>query len=113
VSSSRGPQDSPNQNPADDLRYVRPSGLVLPASSWLFLHSRLGVYSQVAWWAAKFFFASCAASCAYLTVSEVFPQGVRASSIALFYSFGTLAGGAFGPLIFGHLIGATGGLDVS
>jgi hypothetical protein len=80
-------------------------GLALLASSWLFLHSRLGVYSQVAWWAAMFFFASCAASSAYLTVSKVFPQDVRASSIAFFYSFGTLAGGALGPLIFGHLIG--------
>jgi len=82
------------------------SGLILLASSWLFLHNKLGVRSQIAWWAAMFFFASCAASSAYLTVSEVFPQNVRASSIAFFYSFGTLAGGAFGPLIFGHLIGS-------
>ncbi len=29
------------------------------------------------------------ASSAYLTVSEVFPQGVRASSIAFFYEDGT------------------------
>ncbi len=82
------------------------SGLILLASSWLFLNGRLGIHSQIAWWSATFFFASCAASSAYLTVSEVFPQNMRASSIAFFYAFGTLAGGAFGPLIFGHLIGS-------
>lgn len=81
------------------------SGLTLFGSSWLFLHGELSLRAQIAWWAATFFFASTAASSAYLTVSEVFPQSVRASSIAFFYAFGTLAGGAFGPVIFGHLIG--------
>jgi len=80
------------------------SGLALFASSWLFLHGELSLRAQILWWAATFFFASTAASSAYLTVSEVFPQQVRASGIAFFYAFGTLAGGAFGPLLFGHLI---------
>ncbi|AXC12518.1 Major facilitator family transporter [Acidisarcina polymorpha] len=81
------------------------SGLSLLGSSWLFYLGKLSVISQLVWWALTFFFASSAASSAYLTVSEVFPQEVRASCIALFYAFGTLAGGLFGPLIFGHLIG--------
>jgi MFS family permease len=82
------------------------AGLSLLGSSWLFLHGRLSLEAQIVWWAATFFFASTAASSAYLTVSEVFPQSVRASSIAFFYAFGTLAGGAAGPVVFGHLIGS-------
>jgi MFS family permease len=81
------------------------SGVALFGSSWLFLHGILSLRAQIICWTATFFFASTAASSAYLTVSEVFPQSVRASSIAFFYAFGTLAGGAFGPLVFGHLVG--------
>ncbi len=82
------------------------SGLVLLAASLRFHQDRLTAVTQVAWWAGAFFFASTAASSAYLTVSELFPQQVRATCIALFYALGTLAGGVFGPLVFGHLIGS-------
>jgi MFS family permease len=82
------------------------SGAVLLASSLLFHQGALTLVTQLAWWAAAFFFASTAASSAYLSVSELFPQPVRATCIALFYAFGTLAGGVFGPLIFGHLTGS-------
>jgi MFS family permease len=51
-----------------------------------------------------FFFASAAASSAYLTVSETFPLEVRALAIALFYSIGTGIGGVIGPALFGALI---------
>ena len=44
-----------------------------------------------------FFFASPAASAAYLTVSETFPLEVRALAIALFYAIGTGIGGVGGP----------------
>ncbi len=54
-----------------------------------------------------FFFASAAASSAYLTVGESFPLEVRASAIAWFYAAGTALGGIAGPVVFGHLI-ATG-----
>jgi len=81
------------------------SGLLLFAGSWLFYADRLTLISQVAWWSAIFFFASTAASSAYLTVSEVFPQEIRASAIAIFYAFGTVAGGVFGPLVFGRILG--------
>ena len=51
-----------------------------------------------------FFFASAAASSAYLTVSETFPLEVRALAIAFFYALGTGIGGVAGPWLFGALI---------
>jgi MFS family permease len=62
-----------------------------------------GEYSAV--WVAMFFFASSAASAAYLTVSEVFPMEIRAMATALFYAIATGLGGITGPIIFGQLIG--------
>ena len=79
------------------------SGITLFASSLLFQQNLLEAASQVAWWAVVFLFASTAASSAYLTVSEVFPQEIRATAIAFFYAIGTLAGGVSGPLVFGRL----------
>jgi MFS family permease len=55
-------------------------------------------------WMVIFFFASPAASAAYLTVSETFPLEVRALAIALFYAVGTGIGGVAGPALFGALI---------
>jgi len=52
-----------------------------------------------------FFFASAAASSAYLVVSESFPLEVRALAIALFYALGTAIGGIAAPSVFGMLIG--------
>ena len=51
-----------------------------------------------------FFFASAAASSAYLTVSETFPLEIRALAIAIFYAIGTGIGGVAGPWLFGALI---------
>jgi MFS family permease len=51
-----------------------------------------------------FFFASAAASSAYLTVSEIFPLEIRALAIAFFYAIGTGVGGVIGPLLLGALI---------
>ncbi len=51
-----------------------------------------------------FFFASAAASSAYLTVSEIFPLEIRALAIAFFYAIGTGVGGVAGPLLLGVLI---------
>ena len=51
-----------------------------------------------------FFFASAAASSAYLTVSEIFPLEIRALAIAFFYAIGTGLGGVAGPWLFGALI---------
>ena len=55
-------------------------------------------------WSVSFFFASAAASAAYLTVSEVFPLEIRALAIALFYAVGTGTGGLVAPALFGMLI---------
>jgi MFS family permease len=55
-------------------------------------------------WTVIFFFASAAASSAYLTVSETFPLEIRALSIAIFYAIGTGIGGIAGPWLFGMLI---------
>ena len=41
----------------------------------------------------------------YLTVSEIFPLEIRALAIAIFYAFGTLAGGVGAPILFGWIIG--------
>ena len=51
-----------------------------------------------------FFFASPAASAAYLTVSETFPLEIRALAIAVFYAIGTGIGGVAAPVLFGGLI---------
>ncbi len=53
---------------------------------------------------AVFFFASAAASSAYLTVSETFPLEISALAIAAFYAIGTGLGGVAGPALFGALV---------
>ncbi len=62
--------------------------------------------TQTLLWSAVFFFASSAASSAYLTVSELFPVDLRGMAIALFYAVGTAVGGSFAPALFAHLIGS-------
>ena len=76
----------------------------LTASNLLFLHAQLGIAGQIAWWSIAFFFAANAAGSAYLTTSELFPQQIRASAIAVFYAFGTLFAGVLGPTVFGALL---------
>lgn len=80
------------------------SGLLLTGSGYLFAHGLLTVTTQTIAWMVIFFFASAAASLAYLTVSESFPLEIRALAIAVFYAFGTALGGIVGPVFFGHLI---------
>ena len=80
------------------------SGVLLVLTGWLFALGVLDAVEQTAAWTVIFFFASAAASSAYLTVAEVFPLEVRATAIAIFYAFGTAIGGVCGPAIFGRLI---------
>lgn len=80
------------------------SGVLLTISGYLFAHGMLTVTTQTLSWMVIFFFASAAASSAYLTVSETFPLEIRALAIAVFYAFGTALGGIIGPTLFGHLI---------
>jgi MFS family permease len=80
------------------------SGILLAVSGYLFSIGLLSAQTQTIAWMVIFFFASPAASAAYLTVSETFPLEVRALAIALFYAVGTGIGGVAGPALFGALI---------
>jgi len=80
------------------------SGVLLALSGYLFSIGALSAQSQTIAWMVIFFFASPAASSAYLTVSETFPLEVRALAIAIFYAVGTGVGGVAGPALFGALI---------
>jgi MFS family permease len=80
------------------------SGLLLAGTGWLFAEGLLTAQTQTLCWMVIFFFASAAASSAYLTVSETFPLELRALAIAIFYAIGTGIGGIVGPWLFGALI---------
>jgi MFS family permease len=80
------------------------SGVLLAGSGALFAQGTLGAAGQTLAWTVIFFFASAAASSAYLTVSETFPLEIRALAIAFFYAVGTGIGGIAGPWLFGALI---------
>ena len=81
------------------------AGALMALTAYLFDQNVIDATAQTALWVILFFFASAAASAAYLTVSEVFPMEIRAMAIALFYAIGTALGGITGPIIFGQLIG--------
>ena len=81
------------------------SGVLLAGAGYLFAHRRAcprPARPSPGW--SIFFFASAAASSAYLTVSEIFPLEIRALAIAFFYAVGTGIGGVAGPWLFGALI---------
>ncbi|HYZ33437.1 MAG TPA: MFS transporter [Crenalkalicoccus sp.] len=80
------------------------SGILMALTGFAFAQGWLSAWEQTLAWTAIFFFASAAASAAYLTVGESFPLEMRALAIALFYAFGTAAGGVVGPALFGSLI---------
>jgi MFS family permease len=80
------------------------SGILLLVTAALFSHDVLTARGLTGAWMIVFFFASAAASSAYLTVSEIFPLEIRALAIAFFYAIGTGVGGVIGPLLLGALI---------
>lgn len=82
------------------------SGLLLIITALLFAKGLLNATQQTLAWSVIFFFASAAASAAYLTVGESFPLEIRALTIAIFYALGTGLGGVAGPWLFGFLIGS-------
>jgi len=79
------------------------SGLLLAATGFAFQAELLTAATQTLCWSITFFFASAAASAAYLTAAENFPLEMRAMAIAIFYALGTLLG-AVAPWVFGLLI---------
>ena len=80
------------------------SGVLLAATGYLFARDFVTAGTLTLAWMVIFFFASAAASAAYLTVSETFPLEIRALAIAFFYAVGTGVGGVLGPWLFGLLI---------
>jgi MFS family permease len=82
------------------------SGILLAITASLFQQGLLTAETQSLAWVIIFFFASAAASSAYLTVSELFPLELRAMAIAVFYAVGTLVGGVAAPAFFSDLIAA-------
>jgi MFS family permease len=80
------------------------SGALLILTAFLFKQDLLTATAQTVCWSVIFFFASAAASAAYLTVSEIFPLEMRAVTISLFYAFGTALGGFAGPPLYGAMI---------
>ena len=80
------------------------SGVLLAITAVLFDAGVLNAVTQTIAWCVIFFFASAGASAAYLTVSEIFPQEVRAKAIAVFFAIAQCFG-ALGPVIYGALIG--------
>jgi MFS family permease len=81
------------------------SGALLLVTAWLFVNGLLSATGQTIAWSVVFFFASAAASSAYLTVGESFPLEMRAVAIAIIYSLGTALGGIVAPWWFGVLVG--------
>ena len=79
------------------------SGVLLTLTGAAFVLGWLDATTQTLGWCAVFFFASAAASSAYLTVSELFGVELRGVVIAIFYAFGTLAGAA-APSLFGRFV---------
>lgn len=80
------------------------SAVLLILTGVLFQQHLLSAVSQTVLWTVIFFFASSAASAAYLTVSEIFPLETRGLAIAIFFSIGTAVGGIAAPWLFGSLI---------
>lgn len=80
------------------------SGVLLAGTGFLFAREMVSANQLTICWSVVFFFASAAASSAYLTVSETYPLEIRALAIAVFYSLGTGLGGVAGPWLFGALI---------
>ncbi len=80
------------------------SGILLAGTGYLFASDVFSAESLTIAWMIIFFFASAAASAAYLTVSETFPLEIRALAIAFFYAVGSGIGGVVGPALFGALI---------
>jgi MFS family permease len=80
------------------------SALLLLVTAYGFVQGWLTAATQTALWSAVFFFASAAASSAYLSASELFPVELRGLAIAIFYAVGTGTGGLVAPALFGRLI---------
>ena len=98
---------------ADDRGHLHPVRRAAGDHRYAFDAGALTATTQTMRGWSIFFFASAAASAAYLTVSEIFPMETRAIAIALFYAVGTGLGGIIGPVLFGHLIATKQPFDIA
>ena len=89
--------DSVGRRPMLAFTYAT-SGILLAVSGYLFAQGWLSAETQTMAWMMIFFFASAAASAAYLTAGETFPLEIRALAIAFFYAVGTGRGRSGRPL---------------
>ncbi len=96
--------DLVGRKPMIGATYALAGGLLAIVGA-LFRAGALDAVELTLCWTGVFFFASAAASSAYLTVSESFPLEARALAIALFYALGTAVGGVVAPSLFAILIG--------
>jgi MFS family permease len=80
------------------------SGVLLALTGAAFAAGMLTAMTQTVCWSVVFFFASAAASSAYLTISEAYPLEVRAMAISIFLAVGTGVGGVIAPALMGWLI---------
>jgi MFS family permease len=95
--------DTWGRRPMLTLTYAA-SGLLLLVTAGLFARDAVTATELTVAWSCIFFFASAAASAAYLTVAETFPLEIRALAIAVFYAIGTGVGGVIGPWLLARLI---------
>jgi MFS family permease len=95
--------DTVGRRPMITFTYAT-SGVLLAITGYLFAADLVSASALTLAWSIIFFFASAAASAAYLTVSETFPLEIRALAIAVFYAVGTGVGGVFSPWLMGLLI---------
>jgi MFS family permease len=79
------------------------SGGLLALSAHLFMIGAFSALTLSLAWMITFFFASAAASAAYLTAGEIFPLEIRALAIAFFFAVGTGIGGVLSPWLFAAL----------
>ncbi|MBP8305650.1 MAG: MFS transporter [Burkholderiaceae bacterium] len=96
--------DTVGRRPMIAITYAT-SAVLLAATGWMFAHELINALEQTALWCVIFFFASAAASSAYLSASELFPLEIRALAVAMFFAIGTGTGGVAAPWLFGTLIG--------
>jgi MFS family permease len=65
------------------------SAVLIAICAYLFKINAVSALSLSLAWMVTFFFASAAASAAYLTAGEIFPLEIRAIAIAFFFAIGT------------------------
>jgi MFS family permease len=80
------------------------SGVLLGITGYLFSVGLLDATTQTIAWAVILFFASAGAGAAYLSISELFPLELRATTAGILYALGTAVGGLVGPALFAGLI---------